>query len=521
MQRLGEAAVGAACGGSDEGGGLVFPWGGAVEEGPGWRIEDGAGGVWELGENGGVPEGLCGEIRRATLIAHGVRPCLRQLLGRAGVVPMEVVCTEGAAGLLAAGGSDALDLEAVSGRYSKGRLKGGTEPDGPVPGGAARLLRVEGGLRRAILAAGLGRVFELEMSVLPILAGCDVCGVPVDPCRLAVLRDGFLREAGESVFRLGGLLRAPTLDPENSAQLERMLARAGIRVRSASDAALLQANEGKVIPEIFVFRRKSALARLCRELLESGRCGAGGEFRIPGGGFQAAGSEALEELLCGELAGGLKVPAGRRLVVQSTRGARFELAARCSPESGGEDDPAREAAAWIFQRPPGGVGPEELRVGQIVIDGLTLGMGADTMAGEVLRSGLRLPGDPQATRQSFFLRHAEIARWHEACQRQARERLAEARTALGRRVLFSAGANTWQRFSGLVATTLCGGSEDAVKSAAVRLSAELAGTARLVGVTEHALCVECGEGELEAVRSTVKNTWCVALRAQRAQRAEG
>ncbi len=450
-----------------------------------------------------LPPDLADRFPEGDLIAHGARPCLRALAAFR-PPPGQIFCTETAARLLDAGLAEDFSLHTVLAQHLKGASARDNEEIGRDASGRRAVLSLHAlaaALHRALAKASLGPVFEIESRTIPILAQADEAGVPVDRARVSELKKSFQRDAAIISAEIGTALAAPSLDLENSAQLERALVRAGLPVRSAADSALLKFPDHPVVRALFLFRKSVQLAQGCQDVLDL----LGGNGRL--GGPQ---DRLLGMLANSPLRQVLQAPPGRALVVGDAEPLPVWIAAAVSGQPSLlaaiqlGNDPHALTAAQVLERPP--VTPGELDSGRIVNQTLIQGHSADTLRGELIQSGLASPHDCQEIRKQFFRHYPEIARWHEDCQKRARAKAPEIRTPLGRRHRIPTTATTWQRFSSIVSATLRGGADDVIKKTLV--TARLPESALICGVSPTAVFIECDAVDA----SLVEGAWSEGLR---------
>lgn len=458
-----------------------------------------------LGPDPCLPPDLADRFPEGDLIAHGARQCLRALAAFR-PPPGKIFCTETAAQLLDAGLEDDFSLHAVLARHLKGAAARDNEEVGRDASGRSEvqsLHALAAALDRALAKASLAPVFEIESRTIPILAQADEAGVPVDRSRVAEFKKSFQREAAMISAEIGTSLAAPSLDLENSAQLERALVRAGLQVRSAADSALLKFPGHPVVRALFLFRKKVRLAQGCQGVMDA--LDVNGRLPGPHDGL-------LGMLANSPLSQALQAPPGRALLVGDAEAMPAWIAAAVS------DQPALLEAAMqgknlhaltaanVLERPLDDITPEEQEIGKVVNRTLIQGHSADTLRGELLLNGLHSPTDSQDLRKKFFRHYPEIALWHEDCQKLARAKAPEIRTPLGRRHRIPATAPTWQRFSSIVSATLRGGADDVLKKmlATVRLPE----SALFCGASRSAVFIECDEADA----SLVEGAWSERLR---------
>lgn len=449
----------------------------------------------------GLPPDLADRFPEGDLIAHGARHCLRALAAFR-PYPGQIFCTETAARLLDAGLAEEFSLQAVLARHVKGAAARDHEEvrcDASGRRAVQSLHALAAALNRALTKASLGPVFEIESRAIPILAQADEAGVPVDRAGIAELKKSFQREAATISAEIGTSLAAPSLDLENSAQLERALVRAGLPVRSTADSALLKFPDHPVVRVLFLFRKSVQLAQACQDVLDL--LGANGRLAGP--------QDRLLDLLA-RLPQVLQAPPGRALVIADAEPLPVWIAAAVSGQPAllaaiqQGNNPHALTAAQVLERQP--VTPEEQAVGRVVNQTLIHGHSADTLRGELIQSGLASTHDCQGIRKQFFRHYPEIARWHEDCQKRARAKAPEIRTPLGRRRRIPATATTWQRFSSIVSATLRGGADDVIKKTLV--TARLPESALICGASPTAAFIECDAADA----SLVEGAWCEGLR---------
>ena len=484
----------------------------------------------------GCDTGILGAAIGASLvIAHGAGTDLLWLAVKCGIRPKNVFCTRTASWLLTAGTHDGNSLEEVMDRHlgprssaaKPGADLGGLFLAGDLMSRARRevvhLHELRKMLSKNISKAGLKKVADLEMALIPVVVAMEEAGIAADAVRLRELRGEALKEMGAAARMLADLLKTPSLNPASPQRLQSALARAGIDVPDTEEATLLESNDGTIIPAVLAFRRADNIARQAESLLKSIRSdgriharfdAAGtdtGRFSCRSPNLQSVGRGPLRSCFVAAPGCCFVVADYSQIELRAVASIAGEPAMKAAFEAG--DDLHSLTAAAILDKPPGEIGKEDRQVAKSANFGLIYGQGANGLVKYAARAfGVSL-GVVEASRviNKFFACYPGIARWHAACWKAARNKAPEARSAIGRRRLILQNADGWSRFTTLVNAPVQGSCADGMKRAMVELARLLPSGARIVSTIHDEIIVECPADAAPEVARITRETLIEAM----------
>lgn len=499
----------------------------AVPEFPPWFVD--------LEAWGSIPAELASAIESALVVSHSAKAVLLRLAVKFGIRPQKVFCTRTAAWLLTAGTADAVDLDSVQSRYL--RVAPQEKPAQSDWGGfflteeqirsavakVERLHDLRKALKRAINAASLQGVCELEMELIPVVADMEEAGIAVDTGLLETKREEAARTMQEASQTLTSLLKTPALNPSSPSQLLKALGRVGILVEDTDESRLKAVDEGMIIPAILDYRAKEKVFQQAGSLLESirddGRIHACFEATGTDTGRFSCHSPNLQNIGRGSIRSCFIAPPGRRLVVADYNQIELRVAAAIAGEEkmigayGRGEDLHTLTAAAILDKAVADVGKGDRQIAKSANFGLLYGQGAKGLVSFARQAyGVTLStGEALGIRTRFFSTYPALARWHASCSKIAATKITEVRTVTGRRRLISPGADRWQRFTSLINMPVQGGCADGLKAAMIALARVLPAGARMVSTVHDELIVESDAALAGTVSGLARETMVEAM----------
>lgn len=452
-----------------------------------------------------------------TILGHGVRSTLLWLAVKFGCRPRKAFCTRTAAWLLAAGSGDDISFPEVTKRLMgtvvlsddrESDWGGFLLTDGQIRSALDQVAfthDLQSLLSRQMAKAGLQRVCDLEMALLPVVARMEEYGLAVSRDLLEAHRDRAEATMQEAASHLVALLKSPGINVSSPTQITRALARCGIKVKGTDEAKLRAADDGLIIPAILDFRGKEKVFQQAVTLLAAiqadGRIHARFEPTGADTGRFSCHSPNLQAIGRGDIRACFVAPPGRSLVVADYSQIEMRVAAALANEERmiaaykRGDDLHTLTAAAILRKPPAEIVKEDRQIAKSANFGLLYGQGAKGLVAFARQAyGVTLTIEQAlAIRTRFFSAYPALAQWHADCTKLAESGLGEIRTALGRRRLINPAADRWQRFTALINAPVQGGCADGLKSAMVRLAAALPPDAQIVSTVHDELLIECSD----------------------------
>lgn len=491
-------------------GDALDPWSGAIRL-VSLATEDGAVRVFDL-EREAFPAEIAAGLPAKVLVAHHARFDLLWLARHLGVRCPQVFCTLTAARLLSAGTELSNSLDAVLARHlgitlpedHSGSDWGGLfltdEQIDYARADVVHLHALAGRLRGELSAAGLDAISELEMRLLPHLVEMELTGFPVDSERLEQAAETLARAVRESAGRVATVFGIPSLNPASPKQVQRALARHGIKVANTNESTLRAVNEGVFVEAILEFRAAEKLAQQAASL----RAAVKADGRIHSH-FDPTGTETgrfssrepnLQNIARGPLRECFRAPAGNVLVTLDYNQIELRAAAALASEErmiaayrAGADLHETTARAILGSET---VSPADRQLAKSANFGLIYGQGAQGLVTYARSAfGVELTVEQAlAVRTRFFAAYPALAAWHSLCWKQASEKVPEVRTRSGRRRLIPASADRWKRFTILVNTPVQGGCADGLKFAMLALAGSLPSGSALVSTVHDEIVIE-------------------------------
>ncbi len=476
-------------------------------------------------------------LEAADLIAHNAKFDLLWLRVKCGMVPKRVLCTLTAARLLVAGTKPGNDLDKCLERYlgiqpatDHSRSDWGSMllTDDQLSYAArdvAHLHDLLGTMESELEAAGLDSAWALESNLLPCVISMEATGMHVERDQLRAVADNSLKLAQQATDDLRVALGNPGINPASPSQLLAALREKGIKLESTAEAALKEADDGKLIPLVLAFREASKRAQQAEALI--GHIQSDGRIH---GRFEPLGTATgrfsskepnLQNIGRGELREAFTAPQGKCLIVANYSQIELRAAAAIAGESRMIDaykagaDLHKLTAATVLGKPEDQVTKDDRRLAKAVNFGLIYGQSAPGLVRYAASAyGVDMDEDEAfAIRQAFFRTYSRLRQWHGKSHNTAEAGVTEVRTRSGRRRLIPDKASEWERFTALVNTPVQGGTADGMKHALVLIHQRLPGSARIVSTVHDEVVVECREDTAEQCREIITTAMVEAMSA--------
>ena len=356
--------------------------------------------------------------------------------------------------------------------------------------------------------AGLDKVWALERSLAPVVAGMRERGFGIDAKKLEALARLAEQNRLETEKKVKQELGAE-LNPRSPKQVKEALEKRGLKLKSTDEVALVMSGDpaAELVLRSRAAEKRAQMITAYREAVgQDGRIHADfdplgtatGRFSCREPNLQNVGRD-VEMRSC--FVAGPK----QTLVIADYSQIELRVAAFLAQEEAmlaafrsGQDIHALTAGK-LSGKPAEKVDEEERKLAKAVNFGLLYGMSARGLAeyGRI-SFGLAL-GEKEARefRQKFFQAYPALQRWHDEARQAAEDlKVIEVRTLYGRRRWLPppGGRMEWVRFTALVNTPVQGTCGDAIKRAMVALA-----DAPLVSTVHDELIVEVPEKESAAM----------------------
>lgn len=454
-------------------------------------------------------------LSQTTVIAHNAKFDLGWLAVKCGIRPAAVFCTCTASRLLDAGSTLRHGLDTVLERHLG--IKPG--PDHSLSDWGALILTedqlkyaaadvehlhgIARVLRSKATAAGLDKVMDLEMALLPVVVDMEHTGVGIDIDLLNAIRAEAEATTRSAEAEVRALLDAPDLNLSSPKQLLAALNAAGFDLPNTAEETLKgAADESGVISALLRHRSAQKVAQQPATLLKA--VGRDGRLRCsfnPTGtatGRFSSSSPNLQNIGRGAIRSAFTPAPGQCLIVADYSQIELRIAAVVAGDQKmlaayqAGADLHRETAAAVLEKPLEEVAKGDRQLAKAVNFGLLYGQGAPGLVRYAAGSyGVDIEEEDAARiRALFFARYKGLSRWHSKAWEKARAKAAEVRTRLGRRRLIPPGASEWERFTALVNTEVQGGAADGMKLALVDLAHRLPTGAAIISTVHDEVIVE-------------------------------
>ncbi len=352
--------------------------------------------------------------------------------------------------------------------------------------------------------AGLDKIWELERTLVPVVAAMRERGFGIDIKKLEALAASAELKRQETEKKVKQELGAE-LNPRSPKQVKEALEKRGLKLKSTDEVALVMSGDPAaelVLRSRAAEKRAQMIASYREAVGKDGRIHADfdplgtatGRFSCREPNLQNVGRDA--EMRSCFVAGPKQI-----LVIADYSQIELRVAAFVAKEESmlaafrsGQDIHALTAGK-LSGKPAEKVGEEERKLAKAVNFGLLYGMSARGLAEySRISFGLTL-GEKEARefRQKFFHAYPAFERWHHEARQAAEDAMVmEVRTLYGRRrwLPLPGGRMDWVRFTALVNTPVQGSCGDAIKRAMVALA-----DVPLVSTVHDELIVEVPEEE--------------------------
>ena len=380
-------------------------------------------------------------------------------------------------------------------------------------------------LDQKLRAAGLEKVAELEMALLPVVTKIEATGFAVDRGRLTALRDKAREETACADTELRNII-GQSINPASPKQLLAALHARGIRLRNTDEDSLANCKDTTVVPIIRRFRtsekRRQGTQKLLDAIESDGRIHA--QFNSTGtdtGRFSCT-QPNLQAIERGEMRECFTAAEGSSLIVADYSQIELRVAAAIAPEpamiaayKASADLHVQTARIILKKSSEEAVTSEERRLAKAINFGLLYGQSAKGLVG-YLKSGFQISiSEAEAKRfvARFFGVYSGLNAWQEKCRRLANDwATREIRSALGRRRLLPSGRDEfWPRYTCALNMPVQGGCGDGLKRAMLRLSKILPIRSQIVSAVHDELIVEAPVEEADAVKAVVEREMVDAM----------
>jgi DNA polymerase I len=512
------------------------PWRGEIrllsvsrEGGPVWMLDLMALG-YDLGPLGQL-------LEAATVVAHNAKFDCLWLRVKCGLRIPKVFCTLTAARLLSAGIKPGNNLDQCLQRYlgiapgpDQSRSDWGAmflidDQLAYAARDVAHLHELAGVLEVEIGKAGLENVWALEIALLPRVVEMEAAGIRVDVEKLNAISTKANTDATQASAELREALGNPGLNPASQPQLLSALRSAGLELESTAEAALKEADDGRIVPLVLAHREAIKRAQQAESLLAhvqaDGRIHARFEPTGTATGRFSSKDPNLQNIGRGELRSAFVPEPGHKFVVADYSQVELRAAAAIAGETRMIDayragaDLHKLTASVVLGKPESEVTKEDRQKSKSANFGLCYGQSAPGLVRYAAAAyGIALDeAEAREIRAAFFRTYGHLRQWHGLSHQKAEKGVTEVRTRLGRRRLIPETASDWERFTALVNTPVQGGCADGMKQALVLLAERLPEGTRILSTVHDELIVEVPEALADAVRELVAATMRDAMQA--------
>ena len=448
---------------------------------------------------------------------------------KCGVSLCKVFCTMTASRLLTAGSTKPNDLGECLRRYLQVDLP---KDQGKSDWGAAVLApeqlhyaaadvlylsKLKAALLSEIDTQDLRRALELEDSLIPVVVKMEARGIAVDREKLTVIRNEADRDGRVAKTAIQSLIGDQEFNPNSPAQLLEAFKAHGVQLPDTSQETLAACSH-PLAAQIVSYRGCAKRAEQAKTLLEAvgedGRIHA--SFNPTGtrtGRFSSS-KPNLQNVSRGRPRECFTAAPGNALIVADYSQIELRAAAGIANEAqmlkAYADNPDLHAltASLILNKPLSKVTKQDRQYGKAVNFGLLYGQTAGGLVDYAKATyGLTLTEEEAARfRARFFDAYKGLRRWHAEAHNMADRGAGEVRTRCGRRRLLPQGDKAnWQRFTGLVNTSVQGSCADGLKLAMIDLSKRLPAGAAIVSTIHDELIVEASESCAEEIKRVVES----------------
>lgn len=476
-------------------------------------------------------------LESTELIGHNAKFDALWLRVRCRLNLPKLYCTYTASRLLTAGSRAENSLEAclathlnVSVSKTEGRSDWGSmllvpEQLAYCSNDVAYLHDLRKALDQKLRAAGLEKVAELEMALLPVVTNIEATGFAVDRGRLTALRDKARQETACADTELRNIL-GQSINPASAKQLLAALHARGIRLKNTAEDSLANCKDTTVVPIIRRFRasrtRQQGTQKLLDAIESDERIHA--QFNPTGadtGRFSCT-QPNLQAIERGEMRECFTAGEGSSLIVADYSQIELRVAAAIAPEpamiaayKAGVDLHVQTARIILKKSAEEAISSEERQLAKAINYGHLYGLSAKGLVRD-LKSGFQRSISETEAKQfiaRFFDAYSGLNAWQEKCRRFANNwATREIRSALGRRCLLPSGKREfWPRYTCALNMPTQGGCADGLKRAMLRLSKVLPTHSQIISTVHDELIVEAPVEEADAVKAIVEGEMVDAM----------
>ena len=377
-------------------------------------------------------------------------------------------------------------------------------------------------LTEALTVSGLGKTFELEMALLPVVVDMESAGMPVCREKLAeVLAQAETTRKGHEADLRVHLGTGINLDSPK--QVRTAFETLGVELPNTNEETL-KACPHPAAAAMLAYRAAEVVRRQAVALLEAvtpaGRIhGAFKPLGTETGRFSSS-DPNLQNIVRGLLRGCFGPNDPRRILVVADY-SQIEL--RVAAWFAGDEtmlqafragqDLHTLTAATVLNKPIAEVTKADRQLAKAVNFGLLYGQSAAGLVRYARTTyGVELTDSAAANiRREFFKHYRGLTAWHRSARSKG-SKTNEGRTVIGRRRLLGEGASDWERFQAQVNYVVQGSCADGLKYALVALVAQLPREARIIGTVHDEILVECPRESAQTVLETVRDAMLGACR---------
>jgi DNA polymerase I-like protein with 3'-5' exonuclease and polymerase domains len=467
---------------------------------------------------GKLPNEIRAGLERCPLIIHNACFDALWLKVRLGIVPFEVFCTMTASRLLSPKRNVRHSLQAVLERELNVKLP---KEYGASDWGAmvltesqlayarddvAHLLVLRARLAERLEAAGLEKVFELEMRLIFVVVAMEHHGFAVNRAKLEQMRNTAAVSADRLSVGLREQFNQPELNVDSPSQLLEAFKAAGVELPNTNEATLAACQDERarlILDYREAAKLQTSIKGLLKAISSDGRIHA--RFNPTGalsGRFSSSGPN-LQNITRGPVRSCFVASApDHSLIVADYSQIELRIGAHFANDQvmlaafKARKDLHRSTAATVLSKKVAEVTKDDRQLAKAVNFGFLYGQRADgfrTYARTEYAITLSLE-EATDLRSKFFARYRGLAEWHQAAWEKANQGVNEAHTILGR-LLCAQGERLWDLFQLHTSYRVSGSAADVIKTGMVKTVAALPSDVNLLATVHDELIFECPKSQ--------------------------